>query len=249
MDPLPVYIGYDPREDDAYTVCRRSLIARSSLPLHVIKLNRRGLMGADGNGIFARGWDVDSDGRAYDDLDHRPFSTAFAFTRFCVPLLQQYEGWAIFCDCDFLWRADVKGLYDLRNPRYAVQVVQHDFRPPAGTKMDDQVQSPYYRKNWSSLILWNCSHPANLRLTREAINTKAGSWLHGFQWLEPQEIGELPVEWNWLVGHSPPVADVKAAHFTDGGPWFEGYGDVPFAGEWMEELERADNDRLREMIG
>ena len=161
-------------------------------------------------------------------------STEFAITRFLTPFISRTE-WAIFCDCDFLWRADVRELVALADPAYAVQVVQHEYSPAEGMKMDGQLQLNYRRKNWSSLMLWNCRHPAHEPL-REWINTRPGRNLHAFEWLEDSLIGSLPHAWNWLEGHSDRGIEPKAVHFTRGTPEMQGYEDIPYAQEWRDVL-------------
>jgi hypothetical protein len=178
-------------------------------------------------------------------LDHRPVdplaSTEFTYTRFLVPHLAGYQGWALFCDCDFLWLADVAELLALADDRYAVMCVQHDHRPPETVKMDGATQTVYPRKNWSSLVLYNCGHPANAALTPEVVNRESGAYLHRFQWLPDAAIGALPETWNWLEGWSAPPAGgpPNAVHFTRGGPWFEAWQAVGYADLWLAERDRV----------
>lgn len=226
--PLTVYVGYDQRERRAYEVAAASLERHASLPVRVVPLDQVRLRA---RGLYSRQWYPDDAGRPRDAIDHRPFSTEFAFTRFLVPLLHQV-GAALFVDCDVLFRRDVVELLDLFDPRYAAQVVKHDHVPRNAVKMDGQAQEVYERKNWSSVVLWNADHHGNDRLTLECVNRRHGGWLHGFRWLADEEIGGLPFEWNWLEGASHPLEDPALVHFTNGGPWFPGYGDVAFADEW-----------------
>ena len=134
-------------------------------------------------------------------------------------------------------------LFALANPKYAVMVVKHDHIPTEVEKMDGMAQTRYGRKNWSSLILWNLAHPLNRDLTADVVNQETGGWLHWFSWLPNDAIGSLPLEWNWLVGHSPPDIDPKAVHFTEGGPWFEKYRGVPYAEEWRRALSASIHPR------
>lgn len=225
---IDVYIGWDSREQEAYDVCRHSMILKSTEPLHIkpLRINALRYMG-----LYRRSKDEDGT----DCFDHKPFSTEFAFTRFLIPALMQYEGWAIFCDCDFLWRDDISKLWDMRDDKYAVMCVKHDHRPEESVKMDGQKQTRYFRKNWSSLMMWNCGHEWNKALTVDAVNTKPGSYLHAFSWIPDESIGEIPVEWNWLEGYSEPC-EPKAVHFTRGGPWFKEYEDVEYADEYRAVL-------------
>lgn len=240
--PLPIFIGYDGREDIAFRVCVASIERHSSQQVHIVPLKHKALRA---QGLFDRPWSVEEQtGQWIDGRDGKPFSTEFSHTRFLVPALAETLGirsrWALFCDCDFLFRADVAELFALADPAKAVMCVKHRHDAPERSKMDGQRQTRYRRKNWSSLILWQIGHPALKHLTAEAVNTRAGSWLHGMDWLPSGDlIGSLPLTWNWLAGVSPPVKEPKAVHFTLGGPWFEQYANTPFAGEWIAEMERT----------
>lgn len=225
---IPYYIGYDRTEHAAYEVCRWSMARRSTLPVHSIKLDQSALRR---NGLYRRAPEAES---RLDSFDGKPFSTEFSFTRFLVPALAQYQGWALFTDCDFLWLSNASRLWQLRDENYAVQVVKHNYQPVEATKMQGQAQQVYPRKNWSSLILWNCGHPSNKLLTVDAVNIEPGSWLHGFGWLQDEEIGELPPSWNFLEGHSKGT-EIDALHYTRGGPWFSECMTVDYADLWLQE--------------
>lgn len=227
---IPYFIGYDRTEIKAYEVCEFSARRHTTMPLFVSALERDSLRRI---GLYRRAPDENS---MIDSVDGKPYSTEFSFTRFLVPHLMQYQGWALFSDCDFLWRRDLAALWKWRDPNYAVMVVKHDYRPEETTKMQGQVQERYHRKNWSSMILWNCSHPANMRLSVDDVNNRTGSWLHGFKWLEDDEIGAIVQDWNFLEGHSKgALAEIKALHYTRGGPWFEQCRDVDWAHLWLAE--------------
>lgn len=225
-----VWLGYDPRESEAFAVCRHSLLRHSrNVPIQAVALDE--LRDA---GLYRRPTSM-RDGRMWDDISGAPCSTEFAISRFLVPHLAK-RGWALFMDCDILALANVEGLFALADDRYAVMCVQHpNYKPPSSIKMDGQLQTLYARKNWSSVMLFNVNHPANAALTVEMINTVPGRDLHRFCWLQDREIGDLPLSWNWLVGTSDPEITPDLVHFTNGGPWFEGHGDVPFAAEWRAE--------------
>ncbi len=232
-DPFPYWIGFDGREADAYDVCSFSCQRKSSIGLYVRALRHKELRSG---GLFIRSWGVDAKtGQMFDTLDGLPFSTEFAFTRFLVPCLQNYKGWALFTDCDVLWLDDIANLVAEANEEYAVMVVKQIHIPQNGIKMDGQVQKPYPRKNWSSVILFNCAHPANRALTPAYVNSASGRDLHTFAWLKDSEIGELSPGWNFLVGHTKHNVKPRIMHFTDGGPWFEHMRDVPFGGWWTNE--------------
>ena len=241
---FPVFIGHDSREEDAFRVCQFSLYDKTTVPIQVHALKHRELRQL---GLFSRPWRITAEGQYVDERDGKPFSTEFSHLRFLVPALvdltRMRSPWALFCDCDFLWRADVGELLAKADPRFAVMVVKHFHAPPEGVKMDGMAQTRYSRKNWSSLILWNLVHPLNRDLTADNVNNETGAWLHSFGWLPDEAIGALPIEWNWLVGHSPPDIDPKAVHFTEGGPWFEKYRDVPYAEEWRRALSASMHPR------
>lgn len=231
---LNVYVGYDHREDSAYAVCVSSLMRHSKIRVRPTPLMRTHL---EAQGLYWRKSFVENN-QSFDVIDKKPFSTEFSFTRFLVPELNEFSGWAVFVDCDFMFRADIGELLSLADPRYAVMVVRHCHEPTESVKMDGVEQTRYSRKNWSSLILWNCSHPSNQRITKERVNTNTGWWLHNFCWLNLEEIGSLPQEWNWLEGYSSKDLNPKAVHYTSGGPWFSDYQDVAYADEWKRELDR-----------
>jgi lipopolysaccharide biosynthesis glycosyltransferase len=218
---IPVYVGYDSREDIAYQVCKHSIIRRE--PGATVKpLKQKDMRDS---GLYTR------------EID-KLASTEFTFTRFFIPHLQNYQGWAVFCDCDFVWTVPTTDLKQYCDPSKAVVVVQHDYTPAEGMKMDGKQQHIYPRKNWSSMILWNCAHPKNKVLTPELLNKETGAFLHRFQWLDDNDIGSLPHHYNWLVGwyKEPKDGKPKIYHWTEGGPWFvDNYFDCEYADVWKKE--------------
>lgn len=228
---IKIWIGYDSRQVDAYRVCLESLQEHLAPPVEVLPLK---LAQIASEGLYNRSTGH-RDGNLWDDISDAPMSTEFAISRFFIPFLQD-SGWAIFCDCDFLFRGDVAELIGLADKNYAIQVVKHNYVPRETTKMDGQKQTQYAKKNWSSLMLWNLEHPAHKRLTLEMLNTRPGRDLHGFCWLGSDEIGGLPLEWNWLEGISNPNVIPKAVHYTRGLPNVAGYEDSAYADEWRALL-------------
>ncbi|KAJ9678394.1 hypothetical protein PVL29_020543 [Vitis rotundifolia] len=226
VKPFKIFVGYDPREDLAYEVCCHSLLKRSSIPIEITPIKQSDLRKS---GLYWRE-------RGQTE------STEFSFSRFLTPYLANYEGWAMFVDCDFLYLGDIKELRDLVDDNYAIMCVQHDYTPKEKTKMDGVVQTVYPRKNWSSMVLYNCGHPKNRVLTPDVVNSQTGAFLHRFQWLEDREIGSIPFVWNFLVGHNKaeendPSTFPKAIHYTLGGPWFEAWKDCEFGDLWLNEME------------
>ena len=236
-----VYIGYDPKEDTAYEVLKFTIERISGKNIRVVPL-RKDLL--ELTGMYRRKSEL-IHGQPYDVIDGRPFSTEFSFSRFLVPALNLYEGKALFMDSDMYLRADVNELFEMCDmDYYPVWCVHHDYNPKNKTKMDGKEQHQYNRKNWSSLMMFNCGHQENKKLTPEAVNTQSGRWLHGFGWLPDKEadIGRIPEEWNWLDSHSPEDMDAKNVHFTTGGPWFKdwrprGAIEGKYAVEWCSDAD------------
>lgn len=233
-----IYIGWDPREQDACAVARASLLKNmsDSIPVHKLVL-----ADLQGRGLYYRMTYRNKDGRLIDvpsirnDYDGS-ISTEHANARFLVPHLAK-KGWALFLDGDILVRDDVVKLFNSLDSQYAVYCVKHEYAPINKVKMDDQVQTVYNRKNWSSVSAFNCDHPSNRYLSISIINSLPGRDLHRFCWLADHEIGELDPKWNWLAGHSNPLINPAIVHFTEGTPDMPGYQDQPYADEWREELE------------
>ncbi|WP_245318995.1 MULTISPECIES: glycosyltransferase [Mesorhizobium] len=222
-DAFRVFVGWDSREPIAYDVARHSLLKNASVPVSVIPIKQDELRARE---LY---W------REKDPLA----STEFTYTRFLTPFLADYTGWALFCDCDFLWLGDVAGLLEYTKSNKAVYCVQHDYTPKATTKMDGVVQTSYPRKNWSSLMLFNCAHPSVKSLTPEVVNRESGAYLHRMQWVADEDLGSLPVEWNWLEGwnEKPALGTPKAVHYTSGGPWFAEWQNVDYADLWIAERD------------
>jgi len=215
---LNVYIGYDPREAVAFYTLAHSILRRSSIPVSVAPLMQSQL-----KGIYKRP-------RGPTE------STEFSLTRFLVPFLSGFRGWSIFMDCDMLCRADIAELaaHIERQPDKAVLVCKHDYVPKTERKFLNQVQTKYARKNWSSLMVLN--NERCRALTPDYVNTASGLELHRFAWTQESLIGELPLEWNWLVGEYAYRPDARIVHYTLGGPYFDEYRNCDYAAEWFEEL-------------
>jgi hypothetical protein len=227
---VKVFIGWDSREDIAYQVCRESLARNSSVFLDINPIKQTDLRERN---VY---W------REHDPLS----STEFSFTRFLTPYLAGYSGWALFMDCDFFWRGDVAGVMDYADPKYAVLCVKHKYKPKETTKMDGNLQHKYPKKNWSSLMLLNCDHPdVKQNLTLTTVNIATGMYLHQFRWTLEENIGELPVAYNYLEGwHTRDICpNPVAVHMTRGGPWFKDWQDVEYADEWLAMAKSFENGK------
>ena len=234
-----IWIGYDAREAEAFSVCRASIRHRLNQPIPI-----RGLVMRD---LIYRGlYDRPTEHRAsaadkpimWDVISDAPMATEFAISRFLVPTLAK-TGWALFMDCDMMALTDLSDVFRDLDPSKAVYCVKHKHDPIKIRKMDNQIQTFYARKNWSSFCLFNCEHPSNRALDLVMVNTLPGRDLHRFCWLKDEEIGALDPSWNFLVGHTDPVIQPKIIHWTDGGPWFRDYENVEFAKDWLDERDRV----------
>jgi lipopolysaccharide biosynthesis glycosyltransferase len=228
-----VYIGWDRREIEAFRVARESLHRHASIPCNVVPIV---LAELELSGLMRRPR-TKRGGQMYDLISDAPMSTEFAIARFLTPLLAQ-RGWALFADADVVFLEDVAKLFELADPDFAVMCVHHpQLNGGAAVKMDGQIQTTYARKNWSSVMLFNCDHPANRGLTLDMINRVPGRDLHAFCWLDDRWIGELPPEWNWLVGVQARPSAPKLAHFTLGGPWLAGWKPHDHDDIWLDAAQ------------
>ena len=222
-NPFRIFIGWDKREPIAYDVAKFSLERRASIPVQVSAIKLDDLRA---RGLYRR---------AEDPLA----TTEFTYSRFLTPALAGYQGWALFCDCDFLFLGDIAGLAEYTKTPKAVYCVQHDYQPKESIKMDGKVQTTYPRKNWSSFMLFNNAHPAVKALTPALVNRESPAFLHRFNWVSDELIGELPRGWNFLEGEYPrPDKTPAAVHFTNGGPWFPQWQNVEFGDLWRAERDR-----------
>lgn len=209
-----VFIGYDPAEAGTLYTLMHSILRQSSMPVSFSPVALSSL-----EGILTR--------------DRAPFqSNDFSFSRWLVPWMCDYEGYAIFIDCDMLFRDDIAKLWAQRDDK-AVKVVHHNHVPPEETKYLGNTQTKYARKNWSSVMLFN--NAKCKALSPEYINVAPGLDLHQFEWLEDDEIGYLPRVWNHLVDYDEYDNNAKNIHFTTGGPYFDEYKNCDYHQEWWRE--------------
>ena len=221
LSKVKIYVGFDPRESVVYHTFIQSLIEKSTLPIEITPLAVSTL-------------------NFYEE-SHQDKSNDFVYSRFLTPFMSNFEGWSIYVDGDMICQADIKELLTLRDDTKAVQVVKHDYKTKAENKYLDNKNDNYPRKNWSSVILWNCSHPKHKILTPEFINKQTGKFLHRFSWLEDEEIGELPIEWNWLAIEYPENPLAKLIHYTLGAPCFKEYRETSMAENWLKMQKRTFN--------
>lgn len=223
---IQVFAGYDPREEVGYHAFCSSVIDKASQPVSITPLTLKSL-----GGVYQGG---QKDG-----------TNAFIYSRFLIPYLMDYSGWALFVDgSDMICRGDIAELWAMRDPFKCVQVVKHDYktkhpRKYVGTQMEAGNED-YPRKNWSSVMLMNCGHYDWRRLTPDVVEKSPGYYLHRLQFTEDRFIGELPKAWNWLADEYGYDEDAKLLHWTAGIPAFRHYRNAPHSGEWFRANQRAN---------
>lgn len=211
---MKLYVGYDEREAIVYHTFCNSVLTKASKPVSFTPLALNTLN--------------------YREL-HTDGSNAFIYSRFLVPHLNNYQGWALFVDGDMICNEDISQLFALIDNTKAVMVVKHDYKTKHPIKYLGNKNDDYPRKNWSSVILWNCGHAKNKVLSPDYIQQAHGSHLHRFAWLDDNDIGELPNEWNWLVLEQPENPKAKLLHYTIGSPCFRDYQYLDHSLEWHDE--------------
>ena len=209
---IKLFVGFDPREAVAYHVFCNSIIQNTSVPVQITPL-------------------VLSQLQEFNET-HDDRSNDFVYSRFLTPYLSDFKGWAIFADGDMICQGDLKELIDMADSSKAVMVVKHDYQTKATQKYLGNINENYPRKNWSSVILWNCDHPKHKILTPDFVSKQTGKFLHRFSWLDDQDIGELPLEWNWLASEYRVNREAKLIHFTLGTPCFKDYKNSDMADIW-----------------
>jgi len=221
MLPIPVFVGYDPREAVAYHVCCNSIIRLATAPVAIVPLALN---------LMTDYQETHTDG-----------SNTFVYSRFLVPYLMGYQGRAVFIDGDMVLQSDILELFDLLSNQHAVAVVKHDYQTRSAVKYLGNANHNYPRKNWSSVIVWNCGHEKNRVLTPDLVQHSTGFYLHRFGWLDDANIGELPREWNWLPDELGTNPEAKLLHYTLGTPCFTEYKSVPQADAWHQERRLAQH--------
>lgn len=234
MNNLNVFIGYDSSnygQELAYEVCKRSILKHTNKHVNFYKMIKSDMIK---EGIFTR---TDKDG-----------ATEFTYTRFFVPYLSNYKGYSLFCDSDFLWNCDINEIFEnYKDPNKALSCVMHKYlNCNDKIKMDNQKQEWYPKKNWSSLILFNNEHESTKKLTLDNINIKSPKWLHRFEWAKDEEVLEIPKDYNYLVDYYYD-GNIKALHYTDGGPWHPSFENVSYGDLWLEYLTPEEKKKMEKL--
>ena len=213
---VDIVVGFDQRESVAYHTFTQSVIENSTIPVRFLPLSMSSLSN-------------------YKEV-HKDGSNDFIYSRFLVPYMMNFKGWAIYADGDMVCLEDIKKLWNLRDDKYAVQVVKHDYKTKITEKYWGNKNEDYPRKNWSSLILWNCEHKSHKVLTPDFIENQSGAFLHRFSWIKDEEIGSLDKEWNWLAMEYEEKESIKLIHYTIGTPCFKEYEKTSLSSYWKKSF-------------
>lgn len=217
MKPVSIFVGYDPKEAIVFHNCVNSIIRNASAPVSIVPLSLNLL-------------------NEYKET-HTDGSNDFTYSRFLVPYLMGFKDRAIFIDGDMIVQGDIVELYESLSIGHDVAVVKHDYKTTRAEKYLGNVNKDYPRKNWSSVIVWNCGTFPNMQLTPEFVQQHPGSFLHRFNWLEDDRIQELPKEWNWLPDELGPNEQAKLLHWTLGAPCFDEFKGAQSAETWFNEYK------------
>ena len=217
-ETINIVIGYDEREAIAYHTCVQSIISNTNSHVNITPLCLKNFVKYREN--------------------HKDGSNEFIYSRFLAPYLMNFKGWVLFLDGDMICKSDLKKLWDQRNEKYAIQVVKHDYKTKMNKKYFGNVNENYPRKNWSSVVLWNCEHIKNRCLIPDFVNKKNGAYLHRFQWLTDDLIGELDKTWNWLAIEYEENSNAKIIHYTLGTPCFDEFHDTSMSSYWKKYFKQ-----------
>jgi lipopolysaccharide biosynthesis glycosyltransferase len=226
---VKIFVGLDSEHRIAYDVCKFSIERNTKISFEIQPINR---------------YTVREYARTADETE----STDFSFARFFVPYKSKFVGISVFMDGDFLFLKDINGLLELYDDRYAVMCCKHTYAPTSLTKMNGKIQTVFPRKNWSSLMLFNNAHPKIKTLNPLTINNQSGAFLHQFKYLDDDEIGSIPIQWNWLVGwNNAADGEPNALHYTEGGPWLPNHKDSGYDSSFHTYREEYERDTKREI--
>jgi len=218
---INLFVGFDHNESAGYHTFCNSVITRASEPVSIIPIIKNQFP-----------W--------WKRTGENNGATEFSFSRFLVPYLMDYRGHAIFVDgADMLCLADIAELWKLKDHSKAIQCVQHEEYSTLQTKMWNQENRKYPKKNWSSLMIINCDYHHSHKLTPELVSLAPGAYLHQFDWTNEERIGALPKEWNVLVGHQD-IDKAKILHFTNGLPVIHP-SDVVADAMWYKERNKMNH--------
>jgi hypothetical protein len=219
LNKITIVVGFDQREAIAYHTFCQSILEKSTIPVQFVPLAINSLL--------------------FYNEKHSDGSNKFIYSRFLTPFLCDFKGFAVYADGDMICNTDISELANLFDTSKAVQLVKHNYKTKRSIKYFGNKNQNYPRKNWSSLVVFNCQHPANRVLTPKFIQEHDGTFLHRFQWLQDDEIGELDSTWNYLAIEYKPRKDAKLIHYTLGTPCLIDFKDAEMSEIWWKTYSRA----------
>jgi lipopolysaccharide biosynthesis glycosyltransferase len=219
LNKITIVVGFDQREAIAYHTFCQSILEKSTIPVQFVPLANNSLL--------------------FYNEKHSDGSNKFIYSRFLTPFLCDFKGFAVYADGDMICNTDISELANLFDTSKAVQLVKHNYKTKRSIKYFGNKNQNYPRKNWSSLVVFNCQHPANRVLTPKFIQEHDGTFLHRFQWLQDDEIGELDSTWNYLAIEYKPRKDAKLIHYTLGTPCLIDFKDAEMSEIWWKTYSRA----------
>ena len=238
--PLNIYIGYDSRHTTLPEINKHS----------ILESVRKGL----GGGWFHDQIRFEPEIKFLDkskipeyNREYANQSTEFTYSRFLIPYLENYEGFSIFLDDDFIFEKSILPMFYYLNPDDAIACVKYPHYDHDATKFDGEVNIDYPCKLWSSLMIFNNGHEDCKKLTPEVVNTWTGKQLHQFEWTD--KISEIPQKYIFVEGYDDPEEkwDFTGIHYTRGGPWVEGmdYSDInnlEYYNKWLNKHKNEVNN-------
>lgn len=223
-DTIHVFIGFDQRQTVGYTVAAQSLMMSSTKPLaiHPLILETLKPYGFERRGL-----------------------TPFTFSRFLVPWLMGFEGWAVFMDSDIMATRDIAALVEWcredQNRRAAEPAPGGDYIVPAVYVRD--VEGFEFER--AALMVFDCGHSALRCLTPKNVGSEVDLPAphcittpldddERLDWgiVDPAHMAAFPPEWGVLVGYEEIPEGIAAVHFTQGLPCHEETVMMPLANDW-----------------
>lgn len=226
MINLKIFIGYDSREKIAYHVLSQSIISNSSIPVSINPINLENIK------------------KFYRRKKASLHSTEFSISRFLTPFLSNFEGYSLYMDCDFVMLGDIANLLkkikkDKSKVIWCVKHKDYSKNNKSKSKFLNEKQLPYKKKNWSSFMIFNNSKCKILK--PKLVEKASGLYLHQFKWTKESYIGNLPANWNVLVGVQKLPKKINAIHYTLGGPYFKKFKKCNGSEHWFKFKKMLDH--------
>lgn len=245
-NPINIFVGYDSTHSGSTQNCINSITR--NLDSGTIKLGQYSPFECVEVNDYLKIHKLDVSKIPDWTREYKNQSTEFTYSRFLIPYLSNYEGMSIFCDDDFIFTDNILNILYFISADHAVACVKHDFSKKSDTKFNNQKDVWYDKKLWSSLMVFNNSHPDCKKLTLDKVLTESGQYLHQFEWTEEEKIAEIPKKWNWCEGYDDmsKIHQAKGMHWTRGGPWIPDMdcSDIQGLGMYSYYAEEMNNKKL-----